>query len=241
VGRIHDRDFMASFHKTMGLSRFRGDQMTLLKVLFYVTWVSVTLAALPCNVQGGEAHSAEGEAKERFVKDRLSLQFMSGVLFSLRNLPSDSPEFNYVQMNLRLGWMLNDPTKPRFLPRGSLETLFEISNSFVYEGFGDYLGGFTVLLRYNVLRNDWDFVPYFQVGAGIVYTDAYKDREQQAIGQAVEFTPQGSVGFHYLLGRDCSIDAEAMFHHISNAGLEERNRSINSIGGFLGFTYYFDR
>jgi len=74
-----------------------------------------------------------------------------------------------------------------------------------------------------------------------VYTDAYKDYSQNAIGQAIEFTPQASLGLHYLIDKKWSIDTEAMFHHISNAGLSERNRGINSFGGFIGLTYFFDR
>ncbi len=56
--------------------------------------------------------------------------------------------------------------------------------------------------------------------------------------EAIEFTPQASLGLHYLIDEKWSIDAEAMFHHISNAGLAERNRGINALGGFIG-TYLF--
>ena len=59
--------------------------------------------------------------------------------------------------------------------------------------------------------------------------------------EAIEFTPQASLGLHYLINKKWSIDAEAMLHHISNAGLSERNRGINALGGFIGLTYFFDR
>ena len=65
---------------------------------------------------------------------------------------------------------------------------------------------------------------------------------QSAVGQAIEFTPQAGIGLHYFIGRIWSIDAEAMFHHISNAGISySRNGGTNAIGGFLGVTYFFDR
>jgi hypothetical protein len=63
---------------------------------------------------------------------------------------------------------------------------------------------------------------------------------QKLIGQSIEFTPQGSVGLRYLLAGNWSFDAEFMFHHISNAGLAERNIGVNGFGGFIGFTYLFD-
>ena len=74
----------------------------------------------------------------------------------------------------------------------------------------------------------------------IVYNDIYKDETQQAIGQAIEFTPQCSLGFRYLINKNWSLDGEAMFYHMSNAGMADRNRSINALGGFVGVTYFFD-
>lgn len=43
-----------------------------------------------------------------------------------------------------------------------------------------------------------------------------------------------------MIAKNLSLDLEAMFHHVSNAGLEDRNVGVNSGGGFLGITYYFD-
>jgi lipid A 3-O-deacylase len=174
-----------------------------------------------------------------FAQGKISLQLVSGALFSLTGLPEDSPVFNYAQTNLRLGWMLTTPDPQKSFLRGNWEGLVEISNSIIFEGFGNYIGGITGLIRYNFGQPDWKVIPYIQGGVGIVYNDAYKDETQQAIGQAIELTPQFSLGFHYLLTTKWSLDVEGMFHHISNAGLSKRNRSINALGGFLGATYFF--
>ena len=173
------------------------------------------------------------------TKGRISLQLVSGALFSLTGLPEGSPVLNYAQTNLRLGWMLTNPGPQRDFLRGNWEGLFEITNSIIFKGFGNYIGGVTGLLRYNFVQPDWPVVPYIQGGVGIVYNDVYKDKTQQAIGQAIEFSPQLSLGVHYLLTRNWSVDGEGMFHHMSNAGMSKRNRSINALGGFLGFTYSF--
>jgi len=174
-----------------------------------------------------------------FAQGAISLQLVSGALFSLTNLPEDSPVFNYAQTNLRLGYMLTSPGPQGDFFRGNWEGLVEISNSVIFEGFGNYIGGITVLFRYNFLQPDWQVIPYVQGGAGIVYTDAYKDETQQAIGQAIEFTPQFSVGLHYRMTPNWALDLEGMLHHISNAGISERNRSINALGGFVGITYFW--
>ena len=134
---------------------------------------------------------------------------------------------------------LNEPGSGGFLLRGNFEAFFEVTYSLIYEGSGNYLAGGTALIRYNFVQPAAHFIPYVQVGVGIVYTDAYKDTSQDAIGQAVEFTPQASLGFHYLIAPKWSQDVEAIFHHISNANLGSRNDGINAFGGFIGVTYFF--
>ena len=175
-----------------------------------------------------------------YVKDRLSMQLVSGAIFSPTMIASRTPVMDYAQTNLRLGWMIYSASRQGFLPRGNLEAIMEFTNSVIYKGPGHYMGGITAMIRYNIVPKGSRFVPYVQIGVGIVYTDAYRDGTQNAIGNQIEFTPQASVGCQYLINRKWSISAELIFHHISNAGIDHRNRGINAVGGFIGFTYYFD-
>jgi lipid A 3-O-deacylase len=176
-----------------------------------------------------------------FAKDRLSAQFVAGALFGPVSWVQRHPVFNYAQTNLRFGWMATEPGNVRYFGTGNIELLFELTNSFVFSGFGNYVSGFTLLGRYNFLSSNPHWVPYFQIGGGVVVTDAHKDLSQRAIGQSVEFTALGGLGVHYFIGRRWSLDGEVMFHHISNAGLAERNGGANAVGGLLGLTRYFDR
>ena len=58
------------------------------------------------------------KARGLYAKGQITLQLVSGALFSLTGFPENSPEFNYAQTNLRLGWMLTDPGQRRdFLSR----------------------------------------------------------------------------------------------------------------------------
>ncbi|MDZ4788743.1 MAG: acyloxyacyl hydrolase [Blastochloris sp.] len=175
----------------------------------------------------------------RYTEDRITFQLMTGALFSTDAVGPDIPSYNYSQTNLRLGWMLNTPSGEGALS-GNFEALVDLSTSFLFEGSGTVFVGPTALIRYNFVQPNWKVIPYIQGGVGIVYTDAYQDDSQNAIGQAIEFTPQASVGLKYLVNDEWSIDLEAMFHHISNANLAERNAGINSLGGFLGATYFFE-
>lgn len=182
----------------------------------------------------------KASAAPRYTEDRISVQVTTGALFSTNSVGPDVPTYNYSQTNLRLGWMLNTPSEEGFFS-GNVEAVLELSGSFLFEGSGDVFIGPTALLRYNFVQPGWKVIPYIQGGAGIVYTDAYEDRSQRAIGQALEFTPQASIGMKYLVTEDWSIDVEAMFHHISNANLADRNSGINAVGGFVGATYFFDK
>jgi hypothetical protein len=155
------------------------------------------------------------------------------------NIGPETPDFEYTQTILRLGWMLSDPGSWLFLPDGNWECMFELCHSTVTSGPGDYMNGFAILLRYNVISPGRKFIPYVQLGAGIVFNDVYKDRSQDAIGQDLEFTPQVGFGFRYKLARKWSFIAEIKCHHISNANLDDRNDGMNTFGGSIGLTYFF--
>jgi len=183
----------------------------------------------------------QSPTSEIYVQGRISLQLVSGAIFSPTVFATRTPVMDYAQTNLRLGWMINDPGRMGFLPRGNFEAILEMTNSTIYKGAGNYMGGLTALIRYNFVPKGSRLVPYFQIGGGVVYTDAYKDRTQNAIGNPVEFTPQGSIGCHYVIDKNWSVCFETIFHHVSNAGLDKRNTGINAYGCFIGVTYYFDR
>ena len=191
--------------------------------------------------QAHPALSGEFQPKrqmEVFDKGRLSLQLISGSLFSSQI--NNTPVMDYWQTNLRLGYGLNQPTPAKSILRGNFEAILGLSYSEIYIGPGSYVVGLAALLRYNFVQTGSRLIPFVQGGSGIAYTDAYKDNSQDAIGQALEFTPQASLGFRYLIQENWSLDAEGMYHHISNGGMAQRNAGINAFGGFLGLTYFFD-
>lgn len=182
-----------------------------------------------------------GASSEPFEKGKMSLQYVSGYLHSPIFRKKERPTLDYWQNNLRLGYMGTDILKEDSFMRGNIQGLFEITYSSIVKGPGDYMVGITLLLRYNLLQPGWRFAPYVQVGAGVIYNDIHRDDLQGLVGQSLEFTPQASAGLRYLINKNWSVDLEAMFHHVSNAGLDDRNIGVNSGGGFLGVTWQFQR
>ena len=170
-------------------------------------------------------------------RGRCFFEVNGGCYFSQPGVGPRTPTFDFAPINLRLGVSLNDPCFPGYL-RGNFQGLLEFTTAPVVSGFGDIVVGPGALLRYSWVQPNSRFVPYFQGGAGFAYNNAFEDRSQRAIGQAIEFTLKAAVGCHYFLSDHCSLDAEAGYIHISNADLASRNLGINAVGGSVGFTLY---
>ena len=209
------------------------------------------------SVQGGnsklsvapDSKSADPDdlASYIFVEDRITLEFMTGAMFSPSGIGPVVPVYNYQQNNVRLGWMLDSPDS--WGPqaglndplRGTFEAVLEATGSYVWSSFGTYMAGITGLVRYNFVQPNWPVVPYFQGGAGVIYTNARNWSDQDAIGANVEFTTQFAGGLKFLLDKNWTFNVEGAFQHISNANTSARNQGVNAYGGFVGFTYVFDK
>jgi lipid A 3-O-deacylase len=75
--------------------------------------------------------------------------------------------------------------------------------------------------------------PYIEGGIGIIYTD-FQIRGQ---GLRLNFNPQLGIGTEIKAGNDNIYYLSLRLHHISNGGLDDENRGINSVMGMIG--YYF--
>lgn len=176
---------------------------------------------------------------ELFCKDRIDVQIMSGVQFAPSGLGPRSQTFDYLTEQIRFGRILTSNFFDGSCFRGDLEGIFELTTAPIVDGFGSIVIGPSALIRYNFVQPDARLIPYLQAGAGVVYNDAYKDPDQRSIGQSVEFFLEVGGGFHYRIGDNWTFDVESEIGHISNASLASRNFGINSVGGSLGFTFFF--
>jgi hypothetical protein len=156
-------------------------------------------------------------------------------------LPHVPVHLDLAPVAFRLGWEALTPWFEGTVLCGEPVLLLEWTADPVVRGFGNFVTGPSFLARYQLLRPNWHFVPYAQIGAGIVLNDAYHDQAQNIIGGPHEFLLQAQAGFHYFLSPSFSLDAEGGYQHISNADTYPRNTGLNSFGGSVGFTYYFGR
>jgi hypothetical protein len=172
-----------------------------------------------------------------FQCGRCSLQFLVGA-YNTTRLGPNVPDFTYIPFTARLGTVLTEPCQERCF-RGSFEVLMELMAAPITTTEGNIFAGPSALLRYNMTPRHGRVVPYFQLGAGLVFNDVYQDMEQRAIGQAVEFLLQAEFGVRYLLTDSWTLDMEVGYQHISNGSLAERNQGINQAGVSVGVTYFF--
>jgi hypothetical protein len=149
------------------------------------------------------------------------------------------PSFNYAPIDLRLGLLAAEPFLDGTLLRGHPEVLLDLMAAPVVTHYGHFVGGTSLLFRYNYIPADWCVIPYWQGGVGLAYTDANRDQNQRAIGQSVEFLLQAGAGFRYVLSENWTLEIEGGFQHISNANLAGRNAGTNDLGAAIGLTYYF--
>ena len=196
------------------------------------------LGLLSLPVYAGDEESIDAPS---FVRGTHSLEGLVGYYTSVDTTipgPVGRPSLQTALAIFRYGWMLNDQRQGLFF--GNEEFLLEGFAGPITHGPGSFLAGGTLLLRHNfVIGRRPVVVPYFQIGAGLVGSDASSDHSQFSIGLPVEFNLQSSLGARWRLNRTWSINTEFNYRHISNAGLSSRNGGYDLVGGLLGLSRMF--
>ncbi len=173
-----------------------------------------------------------------FEKGRMEAELLDGIFVSFEFDPRSRPSFDYELTVARIGYMLTDVKYSGWL-RGNYEFLFEGFVGPFYQGPGTALGGFTFMGRYNFVQPGARLIPYFQIGAGGLYNDAFHHRDQIEIGSGPEFNLQNSFGIAWLFSRSWSLNVEYGYRHISDAETSTRNAGVNSFGGLVGMSHFF--
>jgi hypothetical protein len=206
--------------------------------LFLAILLSGHLTASRAGHEMVEMKESKTVVETPFDKGRQEAQVLAGAFFSFDPGSRDRLDFDIATGTLRLGWMLNTPEGDSCM-RGNFEFLVEVFGGGVINGPGNGLVGGSLLLRYNWVQPDTWIVPYFQIGAGGLYNDAYRDHSQRALGEALEFNLQATVGCRFMMNPHWALVLEGGYLHISNGGLAERNVGVDTLGGRIGVNYFF--
>jgi hypothetical protein len=98
---------------------------------------------------------------------------------------------------------------------------------------GRLIGGLLVF-RLNG-RSFGHFVPFFDVGAGMLNTTLYQRAPE--LSGPTQFSPQGGFGIQYFLRPQRALVFEYRFLHLSNAYLQQPNIAFNSALFSVGFRW----
>lgn len=205
-----------------------------------VLWVLLLLALCGGSKQAaGNDFPYVPKGDPIFQRGKFELQVMDGAVYSLQYTGLRRPNIDYTVTTLRVGYMIDSLHAGGTFLRGNDEFLVEAVGGAIFQGPGNALGGLSILYRRNFLAPGARWVPYLNLGAGGVYSDAYHDQVQKALGSKFEFDLQASVGLRYRLATRWTLDGELAYRHLSNAHLASRNLGTNALGGLLGVSYGF--
>ncbi len=137
----------------------RRKRMGLVKKTIFLVWIFAVMG-FPFEVQAGDASSmGRRSADGIFTRDRIAVQVVSGVMNSSSTIGPKTAEFDYIQTNLRLGWMLNSPAPSEALLRGNVEAILELTYSAIYSDHGDYFAGLPHGGDFRIGFNDYAHLP----------------------------------------------------------------------------------
>ena len=119
---------------------------------------------------------------------------------------------------------------------GAFEILFEPVGAHFFQPFSATLLGGSGILRYNFLSFG-PVVPYWDFGAGMAWTDLAPRIPEEST--PFEFLLETGPGLHLFVSDHVAIGGALRLHHISNAGMGERNTGINAVLGTIGIAIFF--
>ncbi len=77
------------------------------------------------------------------------------------------------------------------------------------------------------------FLPYFEAGIGVIYTDFRVEGQ----GSRLNFNPQLGVGLQHQMQSGDALTVGLRLHHISNANFLKKNHGVDTVFLMLGYLF----
>ena len=94
-----------------------------------------------------------------------------------------------------------------------------------FQGQARLITSANIMAQYYLAGGSGRFRPYVEAGIGLIYTDFQIDGQ----GLRFNFNPQAGLGCDLLTEDGAVWFTNLRAHHISNGGLDDDNRGINSV------------
>ncbi|MCA9420990.1 MAG: acyloxyacyl hydrolase [Nitrospira sp.] len=176
-------------------------------------------------LMAGTIWGADLNARNRVTKGTLEFGLLTGY-WQGNNLFGNAPSSNRnaVYVLPQMGQVLTDEIGTGWAA-GNVELLIEPLAAHYYEPFSASAFGGSLVVKYNFLDfGRW--MPFWDGGAGMLWTDLGPRIPEQST--QFNFVLQTGPGVSYFLTKHMAVTVGFRFHHISNAGIGERNIGLNA-------------
>ena len=198
---------------------------------FIIEMIAVLLMLLMVGTTWG----ADVDARNRVTKGTLEFGFLTGY-WQGNNAFGNEPSANRsaVYFLPQLGLVLTDEIGSG-LTSGNVEVLIEPLAAHYYQPFSASAFGGSLMVKYNFLDfGRW--MPFWDGGAGMLWTDLGPRIPEQST--QFNFVLQTGPGVSYFVTENTSVTVGIRFHHISNAGIGDRNIGLNGCLFNVGISFF---
>ncbi len=117
---------------------------------------------------------------------------------------------------------------------GNLEVLLEPVYGRFKNTFTGHAAGASLVAKYNLLSfGRW--VPFWDVGVGVLWTDLAPRIAEDS--SQVNFALETGPGIRYYATARMALTLGLRYHHISNAGIGERNLGLDAVLSYAGVSW----
>lgn len=184
-----------------------------------------------------ESPSSGSQARDTVQRGAMELGVMAGYLQGNEALTSVSGNRSAVYALPRIGVVVTPEIGSGFYA-GNLELLLEPLYAHYFKPFGANAAGGSVLFKYNFLGfGRW--MPFWDLGLGMLWTDLAPRIPEQST--QLNFLLESGPGVQYFATERVALTLGVRWHHISNAGIGDRNKGLNSTLGYLGLSLFLPR
>ncbi len=186
-------------------------------------------------LMGGTVWCADFDARNRVTKGTHEIGFLAGYLQGNNAFSNESSaNRSAVYFLPRLGQVLTDEIGSGWAA-GNVELFIEPLAAHYYQPFSASAFGGTLMVKYNFLDfGRW--MPFWDAGAGMVWTDLGPRIPEQST--QFNFVLQTGPGVSYFVTESTAVTLGIRFHHISNAGIGNRNIGLNSTLFMVGVSFF---
>ncbi len=198
-------------------------------------YLALMMALIVSAFLGGLTWAGDLDARTRVTKGTLEYGLLGG-FWKGSNIFDNAPSSNRraVYVLPQLGQVLTDELGSGVVA-GNVELLIEPMAAHYYEPFSASAFGGSLVLKYNFLSfGRW--MPFWDGGAGMLWTDLAPRIPEQST--QFNFILQTGPGVSFFVSENWAITAGFRFHHISNAGIGDRNIGLNAWLFNLGVSFF---